>query len=388
MSGETSLTRSRRSAPSSSCTSLRLRLLSQSLEILSDDPATLDVLRFQYRHFLERSPARRPDQRIQLKLGGPRPALVVGSKRLALPRDCSSGHALSLVLESLIDTIREHLVFHAGAVSQDGRGLLVCGPPGFGKTSLVLELSRRGCGFLSDDYAPVSLREARLHPFPRSLGIVAGTPAARRLVRSVAPGGRLRVQEKWLVDPAALPGLRLAGSCRPAAVVLLGPPSLPSPARPLHYDLAIDESLAASLRRHLPGAGFSRARRSPSGRVRLRLTLPPGHRLASRLEGWVARHRAHVFTMERVHRKAGAFGARFTLRPVHPSEGLVEVLSDLHNRRPGSAALAQGEMSAGGLLMASARLLGQARFVRFSGGTPFRRAEAALALLRSSGGRS
>ena len=387
MSGATSLRRSRRSAPSSSSSSLHLRLLSRFLEILSDDPAVTEILRFQYRHFLAHGPIRRPHRRIHLKLRIPRPVLRVGSKRLLLPRDCSSGHALSLVLESLIDTIPEHLVFHAGAVSHAGRGLLVCGPPGFGKTSLVLELARRGCGFLSDDYAPIALREGHLHPFPRSVGIVAESPAARTLLPGLVRDARFRLNGKWLVDPAALPGLRLAGFCRPAAVVLLGPAS-PGDAALLHYDVEIERGLAASLRAHLAGARFRAARRSPPGRQRFRLTLSPGRTLSGRLQQWLARHRARVFTMERVYRKAGAFRSRLELCPVPAGEGLVEVLSDLHNRRPGSEVLAKGGMSPGSLLLASARVLGEVRFVRLSGGTPSRRAAAAMEILRSAGGRT
>ena len=384
MSGAMSLMRSSRCAPGTSSSSLRLRLLSRPLQILSDHPAITEILRFQYRHFLEPEPMERAQQRIHLKLAASSPALMIGARRLPLPRDCTPGHTLALVLESLIDTIQGHLLFHAGAVSHGGRGLLVCGPPGFGKTSLVLELARRGCGFLSDDYAPIELREGRLHPFPRSVGIVAGSPSARILLRGVRREARLRLARKWLVDPAALPGLRLAESCRPAAVLLLGPPLARSSA-PLQYDVATADGLGASLRRALRGARF-RARRTAPGRERWRLTLPQGRNLSSHLQEWVARHRARVFTMERVTTKAGCFGPRLELHRVPSREGLVEILADLHNRRPGSAAL--GGMSTGSLLMASARFLGEASFVRLTGGTPARRAQAALEVLHSAGDRS
>ncbi len=381
-----SLTSSPPSAKSSSLSSLRLRLLSSSLQVVSDDPRGIDLLRFQYRHFLEKAPFRRPHRRIVLKMHASQPSLSVGAKRLSLPPGCSLNHGLSLVLESLLDAIRGHLVFHAGVVSCEGRGLVVCGPPGFGKTSLVLTLAHRGLGFLSDDYAPIDVRNGRVLPFPRSVGIVAASRPAGSLLPGVPPDSRVRIEGKWLVDPVALGGVRLAGPCRPAAVLLLGPPSGMTSKATLRYDLSMDRGLAPSLRRQLRGAGF-RKLRSSRGSERLRLSLPGGHRLAARLQDWVARHRSRVFTLERVHAKSGIFQSRLDAQAIPPSEGLVEILSDLHNRRPGSKALAKGKMSPADLLLASARLLGEARFVRLRGGTPSRRADAALEILRSSGGR-
>lgn len=52
---------------------------------------------------------------------------------------------------------------HAGCVALNGRGLLITGPSGSGKSSLALQLMAFGARLVSDDRTVLSLREGRLH---------------------------------------------------------------------------------------------------------------------------------------------------------------------------------------------------------------------------------
>ncbi|HEU5179972.1 MAG TPA: hypothetical protein VFW45_04225 [Candidatus Polarisedimenticolia bacterium] len=349
------------------------------MRILTDDLSVAGLLRFQYRHFLAPG-ALRAQRRIVLRLHAPRPSITIATRRFPLPRSAPASHGLSLLTEALIDALRGYLIFHAGVVSSEGRALLICGPPGFGKTSLVMELARRGCGFLSDDYAPIGVRDGAVHPFPRSVAIVSDSPWARDLLRV----SKVREWGKHLLDPAAVPGMRVGGPSPPAAVLLLGPRSGTAQT----YDLVLDEACRPSLLRRLSGARVRPLRPSTPGRAHLRVTLPEGRLLAARLQDWFSQHRARVYSMERVRSRAGAFRRRLAMHPVPAGDALVEMLSDLHNRRPQSSALGRGKMSPGLLLVTAARLLGHARFVRLSGGTPPERAEAALDILHHGGARA
>lgn len=74
-------------------------------------------------------------------------------------------------------SIRTHLLIHAGVLSHGGQGILIVAPSMHGKTTLTLELLRRGFDFLSDEVAAVGLKDALVHPFPRSLVIRSGSLA-------------------------------------------------------------------------------------------------------------------------------------------------------------------------------------------------------------------
>lgn len=60
---------------------------------------------------------------------------------------------------------------HAATVARRGRALLLCGPSGMGKSTLTLELLRRGCGFMSDEVAMLSIAGDLVSPFPRAIAL-------------------------------------------------------------------------------------------------------------------------------------------------------------------------------------------------------------------------
>ena len=59
-------------------------------------------------------------------------------------------------------------VVHGGVVGHDGRAILLPGPTGAGKSTLVAELVRRGALYFSDEYALID-GAGRVHPYPRPL---------------------------------------------------------------------------------------------------------------------------------------------------------------------------------------------------------------------------
>lgn len=70
--------------------------------------------------------------------------------------------------------------FHAACVARQGRGVLLCGDSGSGKSSLSYACARRGWTYLSDDASYLMRRNAREH-------LVLGHPHRLRL-RPDAPG--------------------------------------------------------------------------------------------------------------------------------------------------------------------------------------------------------
>ena len=366
---------------------LRLAILSKSFKISSDGPEAIQVLRFQYRHFLVPPAAGEVDHQIDFRLIGPRPTLSVDGHRMSLPPSPHrTAHALGLAFETLLDSIDGYMFIHAGVVARAGRGLLICGPPGFGKTSLVLNLVDRGCQFLSDDLAPLSLSTGWIAPFPRSLGIVARPRHRASLGDRVPREARLRFGGKWLIDPGAVPGLRLGGSSRPALVVLLGPAESTSGRILPRFEIAIHPSLSSSLSECFKNTDTRPRKVRKSSRIVVYRVTPGATRaVTSRLQAWVRDHRPGVLWLTRITRPAGTFRSPLRITPVPPKEGIVEILEDLLNRRPGSRGLRALGGSPGLLLLKTADLLHKIPFYRLRGGGIKARSDAVERLLRESG---
>jgi HPr kinase/phosphorylase len=91
------------------------------------------------------------------------------------------------------------VTLHAGCVALDGRGLLILGPSGSGKSALALQLMALGCGLVSDDRtclhrdggALIATAPPALRGLIEAWGIgllAAGTMAGARLVCAVDLG--------------------------------------------------------------------------------------------------------------------------------------------------------------------------------------------------------
>jgi len=55
---------------------------------------------------------------------------------------------LFIIFKFLIEEVKDYFLVHAGAVSWERKGLIVSAPCGFGKTTLIIELVKRGFSFL------------------------------------------------------------------------------------------------------------------------------------------------------------------------------------------------------------------------------------------------
>lgn len=81
------------------------------------------------------------------------------------------GWVYAFILSNIIARIRSHYLVHAGVVAWGDQGFILPAESGHGKTTLVLELVRRGFRFLSDEMAALGRADRRVHPFPRTLRV-------------------------------------------------------------------------------------------------------------------------------------------------------------------------------------------------------------------------
>lgn len=97
-------------------------------------------------------------------------------------------------------------ILHAGCVSLDGRGILIFGGAGSGKSSLALQLMAYGCQLVSDDRTAVAVRGGV---------VVAAAPVAiRGLIEARGVGilkaeARAATRVSLVVDLGEVEGARL-----------------------------------------------------------------------------------------------------------------------------------------------------------------------------------
>jgi hypothetical protein len=110
---------------------------------------------------------------------------------------------------------------HAAGVSRGGRGLLLAGSSGAGKTTLAVALARAGFEFMGDDMLFLSTDTSRLriHAFPDEVDVTEHTASffpelQPLLARPKRPGW-----PKWAFRAESVFDTQVAWTCTPAALV-------------------------------------------------------------------------------------------------------------------------------------------------------------------------
>lgn len=156
-------------------------------------------------------------------------------------------HVLFLRLLRLRD---DALFFHAASVAVEGRGLLLVGPKGAGKSTLALALAARGHCLLGDETGCYLPATGELLPFRRPVAIKPGPRAAaisdalRRLDPVADEEGLVRAGVEELLGPSEATAVPLF------AVVFLeafGPASRLARVWPGREELSALQPLASSL---------------------------------------------------------------------------------------------------------------------------------------------
>ena len=95
--------------------------------------------------------------------------------------------AASLAVHRVIRLQRDLSVFHAGSIAVSGRGALLMGAKGAGKTTLSLAFAERGHDLFGDELAALRRKSLTIVPFRRRLCIRNG-PACRTVEAARASG--------------------------------------------------------------------------------------------------------------------------------------------------------------------------------------------------------
>jgi hypothetical protein len=110
-----------------------------------------------------------------------------------------------------------HMV-HAGAVGVEGRGVLLAGPGGAGKSTLAASCVEAGMDYVGDDY--VLLRSGDPARAYAVYGTAKLNPRSLEIVPGLGPGRAYADEDKAVIDVAALRPARIRRSVSVEAVVL------------------------------------------------------------------------------------------------------------------------------------------------------------------------
>lgn len=136
---------------------------------------------------------------------------------VALPGRGWLSALLGYTVATATSLLRALHYIHAGVVEIGGRGHLLVGLPGAGKTSVVAILVRGGAGYLSDEVAVLDPEAGTVHPFALPLAV---KPWTARAIETL-PRARLTVSDGGI--RYLLPTRRVPKAVPIDSLVLLDP---------------------------------------------------------------------------------------------------------------------------------------------------------------------
>jgi hypothetical protein len=154
-----------------------------------------------------------------------RPVLITPDSRLILDGNDIPSSIYLFILNYAFREARNHFIIHGGVVEKGGRGIIISASSSVGKTTLILELVKRGFYFLSDELAPVRRNTGLIELFPRSIGM-----RNNGILRPDSIGTRndreqkAKNEFKEMVDISDIPGGKIGNPCLPRCVIFLSPP--------------------------------------------------------------------------------------------------------------------------------------------------------------------
>jgi hypothetical protein len=140
-----------------------------------------------------------------------------------------ASHSASIVLDHFFWHVNTHafrttgdfFLIHAGAVtSPAGVAVLLSGPPGSGKSTLVTALVRAGFGYLTDEAAAIDPISRLVHPYPRPIALKRPPGDFWPDLTPLSEDPDL-VMNQWHVDPDDIRSECLSGPAPVGFVLLL-----------------------------------------------------------------------------------------------------------------------------------------------------------------------
>ncbi|MBN2382628.1 hypothetical protein JXQ70_07080 [bacterium] len=177
------------------------------IQVCTNKPENLDYFNLMYTYF-RRDPNTNRDNQNQwtsityyvLSNHGPdAQTLLFWSQEKCweiLDRENAQQVVENIIFDSTLAQVSTHFLFHGACFCHNSGGVGLLGTSGAGKTTLSLELARRGCHFLSDEIVALGRNDGRFHPFPRLVGCTEST--LQMIIPSTELANMSNEQKKYL----------------------------------------------------------------------------------------------------------------------------------------------------------------------------------------------
>jgi hypothetical protein len=148
------------------------RALEHRFEVHSELPGAVDVVSRLFAPFADRGDDGGAAA-YELRVTGGDPPYQIMFDGEVLTRSIDAGNLFDWLITDVgrraLASPHNSIAIHAGAVSLDGRGIMLPAPPDHGKSTLSTALVRAGCSFLSDEAALIDPVTMQVWPFPRPI---------------------------------------------------------------------------------------------------------------------------------------------------------------------------------------------------------------------------
>jgi len=191
------------------------QILDVGVSLESDSTEALEIFERDYSWFKTRSIEGRKRLSCLVKMEGKDSFVHINSKVFSLNGHPNRGYYIyQLILNGLLEEVRDFLLVHAGVVEKDGEAVILAGSSGVGKTTMVLKLLEGGFTFLSDEFCPIHKKSGFVYPFPRSVWVSNQSTTRSFLNKTIR-------RNKISIKPDELKSSVAQGPCKAGCLIYL-----------------------------------------------------------------------------------------------------------------------------------------------------------------------
>jgi hypothetical protein len=203
----------------------RLRCVGYEWSILTNDPLLVDSVTSLYEACLDGEPGPAGDVFILYRhTDADATSVSVDRNDRAIlhraPAELAIAHLVWHVNRGVVADAGNRLLLHAAAAERDGKVVLIAGPEGSGKSTLVTALVCSGLQYVTDETVAIEVPATTIAPYPKPIAVDRVALESLGRLFPIVPSS-LEAGDQWLIPPQAIRPGAVAPSNGSARVLVL-----------------------------------------------------------------------------------------------------------------------------------------------------------------------